>query len=285
MRSAAIAVGIGVLLTGAFWVLRPLIPVQRLLSVTPHVWAANGEPLDYTLRFDTPDCPQLIELRQEFGLAEVVADAGSDLKRIEALCHWTHARWRHDGDNHPSKDDALTILREASDGEGFRCVEYATVFAAAARSLGLPARVLGLMREDIATAKSGAGHVVAEVWSDEFEKWIYVDPQEDVMPLLNGTPLNALELQAELKNPKLELRSRSKIWRDGYLFWIRPYLHFFNFQTDQRQFTKDETKGERILLVPAGAAPPASFQGGQSLEDARVTSDPNVFYTPPNDAG
>ena len=85
-------------------------------------------------------------------------------------------------------------------------MEYAIVTAACARACGFPSRVLALKREDVETAESSAGHVVAEVWLDQFGKWVFVDPQFDVVPELEGIPLNAVEFQEALAAGKKRIK-------------------------------------------------------------------------------
>ena len=72
----------------------------------------------------------------------------------------------------------------------------------------MPSRVLGLKRRDVETAKSGAGHVVAEVWLDQFNKWVFVDGQCGAIPEKDGCPLNAVEFQKSIANEHSKLNIR-----------------------------------------------------------------------------
>ena len=80
--------------------------------------------------------------------------------------------------------NALDILARAKNGENFFCSEYSTVFVQCALSLGYTGRYVGLFK----------GHVVAEVWSDEYAKWIIMDVQNNLHYEKDGVPLDALEL-------------------------------------------------------------------------------------------
>ncbi|MDD4190907.1 MAG: hypothetical protein PHI28_06235 [Mangrovibacterium sp.] len=44
----------------------------------------------------------------------------------------------------------------------------------------------------------GAGHVVTEAYSKELDEWIFIDPQFNIIPVLNGCPLNGVEFQNEI---------------------------------------------------------------------------------------
>ncbi len=167
-------------------------------------------------------------------------------------------------------------------------MEYAIVTAACARAYGMPSRVLGLKRADAETAESGAGHVVAEVWIPQFNKWVIVDGQFGVIPELRGEPLNAVEFQRALAENTKELTLRSVHERDKYAYfdWIYPYLFYFDFNEDQRFFGKafeNESRrydpiGRKIMLVPQGAANPKVFQKKTPIKSCVYVSKPSTFY-------
>jgi len=231
---------------------------------------------------DNPKDSNMIRLRTEYRLDEVVLEAKDDYERLKKIVKWTHDRWEQSGSNWPSCSDPLTILREASEGERFRCVEYAIVTAAIARAFGMPSRVLELKREDAETAKSNAGHVVAEVFLKKFDKWVFADPQFDVIPEVDGVPLNAVEFQDALARHTKGLvihSSSSNIHKWYYKRWIRPYLYYFDFKIDQRFFIDNSEKmQDMIMLVPKGANNPKVFQRKYPIEDCTYISDPKSFY-------
>ncbi|HEY6565393.1 MAG TPA: transglutaminase-like domain-containing protein, partial [Pirellulaceae bacterium] len=176
--------------TGALGQTSNLVPPLRF----------NNEPWQSSRSFqwNDPTSPYLTRLRTEFKLDQVVAGRTSDYRRTQAVCHWVRGRWEHNGSNEPRRPDPISILQEATEGRQFRCVEYAIVLSGALSSLGIPARVVGLMTEDAETRTSGAGHVVAEAYLPDRQRWIMCDGQWDVIPLLDGKPLSALGLQEAL---------------------------------------------------------------------------------------
>jgi len=254
---------------------------------SPSVLECDNSPqsLNIAMLMDNPNDSGLVELRTKYRLEEVVSGSKDDYEKLRKLVKWTHDQWKQSGSNMPSRSDPLTILKEASEGERFRCVEYAIVIAACARSLGMPSRVLALKREDVETASSNAGHVVAEVWLNQFNKWVFADAQFDAIPEINGVPLNAVEFQEALaqNKPGLKVRSNSQglhIWY--YKNWISPYLYYFDFRIDQRFFTgQSERKSGMIMLVPKGAKNPKVFQKKYPIRDCTYISNPETFYQPP----
>jgi len=229
----------------------------------------------------------LDSLRRDYNLPALVAGLRSDSARALRILKWTHDRWSHNGDNEPSKNDALTILAEARGGKQFRCVEYGIVAASALNAIGLPARVLGLKTKDVETTPYGAGHVLLEVYLRDLKKWVLLDGQWDAMPLLNGVPLNAVEFQQAIaRNYKnLQIRSRSGCDKDAYVRWIYPYLYYFDVRFDNREGLKEaraKVEGKQsLMLVPEGAKEPTIFQKTGSINYALYTRSMADFYAPP----
>jgi len=235
---------------------------------------------------DDPNDPNMVMLRNKYDMEGLVCKAADDYEKLRLILGWVQKQWKHHGNNKPSKSDPLTILKEASEGKKFRCVEYAIVVAACTRSLGMPSRKLGLKRSDVETAKSGAGHVVAEVWLKQLNKWVFVDGQWGAIPEMNEVPLNAVEFQDAIarKMPGLKIRFATKENEKEYLAWVAPYLYYFDFNLDQR-FYNAETQEERIsgsrgkiMLVPKGAKNPKVFQRKSPIKNCTYISNPKAFY-------
>ena len=244
----------------------------------------NEELRNIKIIMDDPDSPNMIKLKTQYKLKEVVAGSDNDYEKLQKIVKWVHERWQHSGSNVPSKFDPITILEEAAQGKKFRCVEYGIVVAACARALGMKSRVLGLKRKDVETMKSGAGHVAAEVWLEEFNKWVFVDAQFDAIPELNGIPLNAVEFQnAIVHNTKgLLIRSSSLygVKQSIYKKWLIPYLYYFDFNIDQRFFIETEQKVKtQIMLVPLGAKNPEVFQRKYPIKNCIYINNPEIFYS------
>jgi len=244
-----------------------------------------------TFRYaDTLGNAFLRQLRYENGLPALLNGLPTDREKALALLNWTHHRWEHNGDNEPSRPDALTILSEARAGRRFRCVEYATVPASALQAVGYPARSVALKTKDVETARSGAGHVLAEVWLPQYGKWVLLDGQYNLMPEAGGVPLNAVELGEALRQRRAfrlvdaagEVQGAR---RTVYLFFIARYLYYLDVAFDNRQPATAQplrVGGKtRLMLLPTGAAKPAVFQGRFPLDALYFTNSKLDFYAAP----
>lgn len=186
-----------------------------------------------------------------------------DADKALMVLGWAHSRWAHDGANDPKTTDPVVILQKASAGARFRCVEYSIIAVAAARALGLKARTVGLRRADVETAKTGAGHVVAEIYLGDLRKWVMLDPQWARIPTASGTPLSAAEFAqaAEAGRRLAFLSPEGRARTDAkYLRWLSPYLFFIAFGVDQR-FGSAKRGLDQVILVPHGSKVPEKFQG------------------------
>ncbi|MBB6612810.1 transglutaminase domain-containing protein [Pontibacter sp. Tf4] len=226
-------------------------------------------------------------LREQYNLDAIVAGAANDTERALRMVNWVHKQWDHNGMNQPSQPDALTILAEVKQGKQFRCVEYGTVTAAALNSIGLPARRLGLKMKEVETTEFGAGHVLLEVYLPDLKKWVLLDGQFDVMPVLNNVPLNAVEFQQAIANnyDKLEIRSLSGTSKAQYVNWIYPYLYYFDVKFDNREGIALDRKtidGKlSLMLLPVGAKEPKVFQIVNPLDYCKYTTSVADFYQAP----
>jgi hypothetical protein len=239
---------------------------------------------------DTLNNSYLRQLKNDYHLLKLIENKIEDIDKVLSVLNWTHNQWRHNGSNEPSKNDALTILKEARGGKKFRCVEYGIVASTALQSLNFKARVLGLKTADVETKKYGAGHVLAEVWMPQFNKWVLIDGQFNLMPILENVPLNAVEFQqaiSENKNYKLiDINGEvSMKRRKSYLSFIFDYLYYIDTKFDNRSAPSNERilyEGKSsLLLVPLGAKNPSIFQIKYPLDYMVYTNSINDFYQKP----
>ncbi|CAH1002388.1 hypothetical protein LEM8419_03287 [Neolewinella maritima] len=250
--------------------------------------AAAGYPFEYA---DTAGNTYLRELREEYRLEGVVAGAQSDRERALRVLDWSRKQWNGHGKKLPSKGDALTILEEADRGRKFRCVEYATVTSAALSALGMPSRRVGLKKKSVETAVAGGGHMVAEVWLADEDKWVVIDGEYNLMPVVNGRALNAVEFKRALQNDEAVgyvsaagpvKPAKQKRYRE----FIERYLYYFNTRFDERRLAQPYSpityQGKtQLMLVPKGAAEPTRFQRKRMMDKFIYTRSVADFYEAP----
>jgi len=228
----------------------------------------------------------LEQLRSKYPIDSIIKEANTDMDKTIKILNWVHSQWRHNGSNQPRKNDAISILEEASEGKNFRCVEYGIVASACLKAIGLKARTLALKTKDVETKSRSAGHVGTEVYLNDLKKWVFIDGQYDAMPVLNGVPLNAVEFQKAIAEnyDKLEIKSISKTSKKAYTDWVYPYLYYFDVSFDNREGIekRQSINGKKsLMLVPLGAKCPTVFQIKYPIDYAIYTYSLADFYAPP----
>jgi len=142
----------------------------------------------HEMYFESSDAPQLAQLRETLPKELLVRDQYGQFAEINQLRHYVSQLWYH-GDPHPEYPEwnALDILkRKHQYGYGGMCIQFTIVFTQALQSLGYQARHVNVFN-----------HEVPEVYVDELEKWVVIDP-ESVFDSYEfntetGTPVNILE--------------------------------------------------------------------------------------------
>ncbi|GAB2540483.1 transglutaminase-like domain-containing protein [Rufibacter soli] len=250
---------------------------QASLPETKVLTFDRASQINPTYQHSTPDNAYLTKLRTTYGLDKVVGKK-TDFDKVKAICGWARQRWEHNGDNTPLKNDPISILEEAATGKQFRCVEYGIVVSGALNAIGIPARTLALKMEHTDTIAYGAGHVVAEAYLRDQKKWVMVDGQFDVIPMLKNTPLSAVELQQALSAgaPDLKVVSFSGTKAAEYFSWIAPYLFYFDTKLDNR-YGVQRILGS-IMLVPKGAKNLTVFQKTMPIQNMVYTHSLADFY-------
>ena len=176
--------------------------------------------------------PTLQELREKFELDSIVAGCQTEFEKIERLLKWSYLI--------PMSDDCPIfpwkvldwLVMERDEHGAIRMNEYETqrrdkmclfpnvALMAAYLSMGFPARHVNIHSEGM------TGHEIAEVWSNDYRKWVHVDATRDYYWYDKATrvPLDTWEIRKALVD-RLERPER----------WDRPYL----FHQDVEPMLKD----------------------------------------------
>ena len=141
--------------------------------------------------------PRFEELRQRYGLEQVVSGIEGEFDRILALRHWIKQSIKIEDANPTSVrfQYAFDILDSALDGGAFHCAHFSIVQMAVLNAFGYVCRRLGAGDGRL---ERGKYHGVNEVWVNEFAKWVLIDAKYDLHFEKDGLPLSALEMRNEV---------------------------------------------------------------------------------------
>ncbi len=158
-------------------------------------------------------------LRRRHDLDAVVAAGKNDFERWVLLMHWVRDRFPHLPNPSPPDANAFdgAALLDGYRGEGgYLCGTVAPLLVQAVTALGGAARRVELR------FTPGDSHVVTEVWSDHFGKWLVLDPDYDIYFTAGGVPQHALELHQRWAADDID--AVEVHWRDSSHNIYRPDL-------------------------------------------------------------
>lgn len=274
----------GLVIRGALLVIGSAMFVRSTQAIEElHFNGAIDPEISFTFEYDKAYASTL---KTQYDLDIKISDCSTDLDKILVICDWVHDLWPHNGDNIPGQSDPLSILHEAiQEKKQFRCVEYSIVLNGCLNALDIPCRILSLKTADSQTREYGAGHVVNEAYLADLDKWVMIDCQENLIPVLDGIPLHAVELQkllAQKSNVGFISKNGAISTDDAimYVSFIQDYL--FYFQTKSTQSFIQDGNNHSVMLVPAGAAKPVVFQKIHPLTNIRYTHSLPSFYQKQN---
>jgi hypothetical protein len=268
-------------------------PAHTVIAAKPFIWDAisySNTASKNALRIYYQDgkSKYFDSLRNQYPIDEIIRNDRTDIEKVLSILNWTHHQWKHDGGNTPKGSDGLAILNEAKAGGRFPCFAYAIVLRDQLITQGYKARVLYLKTKDAASRKGSPGHVVTEVYLNDQHKWVFVDGQFNVLPTLNGKPLNAVEFQHALSTDyeHVVLASRDKVSKRGYIEFVYDYLYYLDTSFDHRRLPltqRVEVDGMKsLMLVPVAAPNLEKIDFWQSKVDYCVyTKSLNDFYGKP----
>lgn len=162
---------------------RPVPEWTKKLRVAGH-HNATIRTTSMPFEYEDPDHPRMVALREKYKLDEVVAPGRSEMERMVLLRNWVARRlsFKAPAAHYPPWD-ADAILEH---GSGF-CVQYAVAFMQCATALGVQSRFV--FGNNFRT-----GHEVAEFWSNEHEKWVYMDCSNNFhcLSAATGVPMSLM---------------------------------------------------------------------------------------------
>jgi len=140
--------------------------------------------------------PAIESFIREFKFDEYVSAGTTEFEKMCLLAEWVYRAVPY-GLNYRDAElrDAVRILRRARRGHTFLCTNQSAVFIECAVSLGWTARNVYLRKP---TAEEHAGN---DIWSNQYRKWVYMDPTWNMHVERSGIPLGIHEIRREwIKN-------------------------------------------------------------------------------------
>lgn len=243
----------------------------------------------------------LVRIRQKFKL-DSVAGSGNEISKILNVLHWVHNSVRHDGNSsnptHKNASDLMTVCRV--ENRGINCRMMATILNECYLSLGFKSRHVTCMPKEL---KFDDCHVINMVYSNDLEKWVWVDPTFDAYVMNEkGELLGLSEVRERLIAHKPLILNPDANWNREVSQTKEQYLHFYMAKNLYRlqcpvsseydYETIEEGKSQLYLeLVPQDSSEQQVTQStnkdtdfgtsGKSRNKYYTTSNPQLFWAKP----
>lgn len=127
--------------------------------------------------YQSQDNADLKRIRTDLKL-DSVAGNGSELSKIFNMMHWVHNLVKHDGNSdNPTLKNAIDLIKICkAENRGVNCRMLATILNECYLSMGIKSRHITCMPKE---TEFDDCHVINMVYSNELEKWIWIDPTFD----------------------------------------------------------------------------------------------------------
>ena len=166
----------------------------------------NGRVVRSSMEYTYENFANLNELREDFELDKIVAGASNEFEAQLRLMSWAYRvplsplnpyAWNYYDILKAKRDDKGRIILHQNYNKRRRdghCLYCNLSLVAACTAMGYPARWVNI------SSKHTYGHEVAEVWSNEFNKWVFMDSTRDyyIYDPDTGIPLSLVEISNRL---------------------------------------------------------------------------------------
>ncbi len=218
----------------------------------------NGRVIRPSLPYVHEDFARLNELRRRFELDAMVSGAATEFEAQLQLMHWAYKvpidrldayEWNYYDLPRLDRDENGRPGQPGDNGKRRRdghCLYCNLTLIAACLAMGFPARWVNI------STKHTYGHEVAEVWSNEFDKWIFLDATRDyyIYDPDTGIPLNLVEVSERLA----EIMPGPATW-EYPIQWRLPDLEMLRaarvaYRQGDNAFSIDDLSGgpEHLML-------------------------------------
>ena len=161
--------------------------------------------------YQSIDNPNLVRIRKDLKL-DSIAGNGNEVSKILNLLHWVHNIIRHDGgSDNPTLKNAIDLIKVCkTENRGVNCRMMATILNECYLSMGIKSRYITCMPKE---TEFDDCHVVNMVYSNDLNKWIWIDPTFDAYVMNEkGELLGLGEVRERLINGKALILNPEANW-------------------------------------------------------------------------
>lgn len=248
--------------------------------------------------YQSMDNPNLVKIRKDLKL-DSIAGTGNETSKIINLMHWVHNIIRHDGSTptNPTSKNAIDIIKVCkTENRGMNCRMMATVLNECYLAMGIKSRFVTCMPKETIFDDC---HVINMVYSNDFKKWIWMDPTNDAYVMNEkGELLGLAEVRERLINGKTLILNPDANWNRKSSLTKEYYLETYmaknlyrlrtplvsEYDTETWHNVKEITYVELLPLDGIEQTPQKKENRDEKTGikfTSYVTNNPNLFWTTP----
>lgn len=247
--------------------------------------------------YQSQDNENLKRIRKDLKL-DSIAGNGNELSKIFNLMHWVHNLVKHDGSsNNPTLKNAIDLIKICkAENRGVNCRMLATILNECYLSLGIKSRYITCMPKE---TQFDDCHVINMVYSQELNKWIWIDPTFDAYVMdEKGNLLGIQEVRERLVQGLPLVLNADANWnrntlqtKEGYLeTYMAKNLYRLETPVVSQYDSETWTKGksiEYVELLPLDGIVQEPQKKNEKNNQTEVnfvyykTNNPNLFWTKP----
>lgn len=147
--------------------------------------------------YDPASNPKYQQLRKMENLDKIVEGAKDEFEKQMRILDWAQKRLPKFGTPTSKASGPIEIIKAADEGNTFFCSHYNCIFSGAATSMGWITRSIALHVGNHPHGRGFLEHSVSEIWSNQYRKWVFVDPLYGMYVMRDDKPLNIWEVRQE----------------------------------------------------------------------------------------
>lgn len=269
--------------------------LDRLKKAAKYNLSDNRFVPDFS--YQSSENPNLVKIRRDFKL-DSIAGTGNETSKILNLLHWVHNIIRHDGSSvNPTLKNAIDLIKVCkSEKRGINCRMMATILNECYLSMGIKSRYITCMPKE---TEFDDCHVINMVYSNDFKKWIWIDPTFDAYVMNEKGELLGLEEVRErlvkgktlILNPEANWNRKNSQTKEEYLeTYMAKNLYRLETPLVSEYDTETWKSGKEIIyveLLPLDGIEQTPQKKEQTNSKTGVkfiyykTNNPNLFWTKP----
>jgi len=175
-----------------------LFAILLFIAASANLTAVERQIYPYGFTHESLNNQKLVKLRKTCDFEKYISAGKTEYEQMVLLKDWVYSSLKYSFSSPvPELLDSLEIMRLAGEGATFLCTSYAALYLECALSMGWTSRYIFLRMPN------GKQHASVDIWSNQYKKWVYMDPTWNINVEENGIPMSIVEIRRRWMTKKI----------------------------------------------------------------------------------